>query len=299
MRSSLFATLSGMPRLVNAEEFGKNARHLLDSVVESKDTVVVRDGDDAVAILATYDSVSAMAGVLDLPRWEAWVEEMKEAFPEAARRLEKVRVRAADENEIDKGLLGFDPASGVVGSPAGRDFVASELRRLAVPIAEKAVFDGVYAALLGMCEEKERIYAEDLRALAQEKLAEAPHRLRLLSLTVSSSSGLPATAEVTLELAHGHGPAMRQERGDGPLDAAFKAIEKLTGLKPEVENFSVVAATRGRDATAEAMIQLNLEGEAAVGAGASTNAFEAGVHAYLNALNFLLEGRREPAGDLG
>jgi 2-isopropylmalate synthase len=191
--------------------------------------------------------------------------------------------------------LGFDPASGVVGSVAGREFVASELRRLAVPISEPAVFDSVYAGVLELCEEKERIFTEDLRALAQERLAEAPQRLRLLTLTVQSSSGLPATAEVTLELAHG--PAMRQERGDGPLDAAFKAIEKLTGLKPEVENFSVVAATRGRDATAEAMIQLNLEGSSVVGAGASTNAVEAGVHAYLNALNFLVEARREPAGD--
>lgn len=286
-----------MPRLVSVEDFGKNAHHLLDSVVESKDTVVIRDGETAVAILATYDSVSAMASVLDLPRWEAWVEEMRETFPDTAQRLTRLRQRAATEQEIDKGLLGFDPQSGVIGSAAGREFVASELRRLAVPISEAVVFDAVYAALLEMCEEKERIYPEDLRALAQEKLSEAPQRLRLLTLTVQSSSGLPATAEVTLELANG--PAMRQEHGDGPLDAAFKAIERLTGLKPEVENFSVVSATRGRDATAEAMIQLNLEGEAAVGAGASTNAVEAGVHAYLNALNFLLEARREPAADRG
>ena len=284
-----------MPRLVSVEEFGTNAAHLLDNVMESGDTVVVRKGDDAVAILATYGSVTAMASVLDLPRWEAWVEEMRDVFPEAASRLERLQERAAEQQAIDKVLFGFDPATGSVGSPAGMEFVASELRRLAVPIAEPDVLNAVYAALLGMCEEKEHIYPEDLRALAQEKLTEAPQQLRLLTLTVQSSSGLPATAEVTLELAHG--PAMRQERGDGPLDAAFKAIEKLTGLKPEVENFSVVAATKGRDATAEAMIQLNLDGEAAVGAGASTNAFEAGVHAYLNALNFLLQTRREPAGD--
>src|SRR5438093_1494306 len=84
----------------------------------------------------------------------------------------------------------------------------------------------------------------------QEPLAEAPQRLRLLSLTVSSSTGLPATAEVTLELGQGQGPAMRREHGDGPLDAAFNAIEKLTGLRAEVENFSVIAATKGRDAMA-------------------------------------------------
>lgn len=279
------------------EEFGQLGRHLLDGVIESGDSVIVHDGDRSVAILATYESVTAMASVLDLPRWEAWVDEMREKFPDAAHRLEKLQERGDEQPEIDKVLLGFDPAGGAIGSASGREFVASELRRLAVPINEPAVFDGVYSALLGICEEKERIYPEDLRALAQEKIAEAPQRLRLLALSVQSASGLPATAEVTLELAHG--PAMRQERGDGPLDAAFKAIEKLTGLKPEVENFSVVSATRGRDATAEAMIQLNLEGDAAVGAGASTNALEAGVHAYLNALNFLLESRREPAGELG
>src|SRR5439155_80534 len=86
----------------------------------------------------------------------------------------------------------------------------------------------------------------------------------------SSSTGLPATAEVTLELGQGQGPAMRREHGDGPLDAAFNAIEKLTGLKPEVENFSVIAATRGRDAMAEAMIELSMAESTVVGAGAST-----------------------------
>jgi len=78
-------------------------------------------------------------------------------------------------------------------------------------------------------------------------------------VTVTSTTGLPATAEVTLEL--GHGPAMRREQGDGPLDAAIKAIEKLTGLTPSVENFSVVAATRGHDAIASAVIELLHEGE--------------------------------------
>jgi LeuA-like protein with dimerisation domain len=285
-----------MPRLVTVEEFAQLSRHLLDSVLESGDSVIVQEGDRSLAILATYESVTAMASGLDLPRWEAWVEEMREAFPEAAKRLEKLKDRAGDQPAIDKALLGFDPGAGRVGSTAGREFVASELRRLAVAISEVAVLDEVYSAVLTMCEEKERIYPEDLRALAQEKIAEAPQRLRLLALSVQSASGLPATAEVTLELAHG--PAMRQERGDGPLDAAFKAIERLTSLKPEVENFSVVAATKGRDATAEAMIQLNLDGEVAVGAGASTNALEAGVHAYLNALNFLLERRREPAAQI-
>ena len=108
-------------------------------------------------------------------------------------------------------------------------------------------------------------------------------------MTVTSTTGLPATAEVTLEL--GHGPAMRREHGDGPLDAAFKAIQRLVAMEPEVENFSVVAATRGSDALAEAVIALSNAGRRVLGAGTSTNAIEAGVQAYVNALNFLFEER--------
>ena len=251
--------------------------------------VVVQSSGRPVAILTSHESAMAMASMVDLPRWEEWIEEMRERFPEAAARLGKLRERTHESAEVDKPLLGFDPRGGVVGSDAGREFLAAELRRLGVPITDESIASTMYARVLQLCEDKERIFEEDLRVLAQEIIAEAPQRLRLLSLTVSSSTGLPATAEVTLELQQGQGPAMRREHGDGPLDAAFNAIEKLTALRPEVENFSVIAATKGRDAMAEAMIELSLAGTTVVGAGASTNAIEAGVHAYLNALNFLVE----------
>jgi len=283
-----------MPRVFSVEDFGERAPELVDAVAAGGDMVVIEQAGAPVAILTSHKSAIAMASMVDLPRWEEWIEEMREAFPEAAARLGKLRERRVQSAEVDKVLLGFDPRSGTVGSDAGREFLATELRRLGVPISDAAVLASVYSGVINLCEDKERLFEEDLRVLAQELIAEAPQRLRLLSLTVSSSTGLPATAEVTLEL--GQGPAMRREHGDGPLDAAFNAIEKLTGFKPEVENFSVIAATKGRDAMAEAMIELSMSGSTVVGAGASTNAIEAGVHAYLNALNFLVEaGAKETA----
>jgi antitoxin (DNA-binding transcriptional repressor) of toxin-antitoxin stability system len=276
-----------MPRVITVEEFVGRARELVEAVGKGGETVVVQDGQQPVAILTSHQSAVAMASMVDLPRWEEWIEEMRETFPEAAARLGKMRERGRESAEVDKALLGFNPRAGAIGSDAGREFLGVELRRLGVPITDESLLATVYLAVIDLCEDKERVFEEDLRVLAQELLAEAPQRLRLLSLTVSSSTGLPATAEVTLEL--GQGPAMRREHGDGPLDAAFNAIEKLTGLRAEVENFSVIAATKGRDAMAEAMIELSLGGTTVVGAGASTNAIEAGVHAYLNALNFLVE----------
>lgn len=278
-----------MARQVPADDFGRQAAELLRSVREAEETIVVTDSGRPVAVLASHGSVASLAGLVDLPRWEEWLRTMQSTFPEAAGRLERVARVPEPAAEIDKGELGFAPAAGVVGSESGFEFLRTELRRLGVPVADEALLRGIYASILELCEDKEVVYTEDLRVLAQERIAEAPQRLRLLAVTASSTTGLPATAEVTMEL--GHGPAMRREQGDGPLDAAIKAIERLTGLSPSVENFSVVAATRGHDAVAEAVIELHLDETAVVGAGASTNAIEAGVHAYVNALNFLLEAR--------
>lgn len=285
---------------VDLEEFSRRARELAEQVAAGGEGVIVVRAGAPVAILAApaslADSGQVAGPVADLPRWEEWLHQMRSSFSEASPGQPSAgppKVALPEPPALDKALLGFDPATGRVGSEQGREHLAAELARLGVPVREDKLLTEVYSAILALCEDKERVYEEDVRVLTQELIAEAPQRLRLLSVTMTSSTGLPATAEVTMEV--GQGPAMRREHGDGPLDAAFKAIQRITGLEPEVENFSVVAATRGRDAVGEAVIQLAMDQRRVVGTGASTNVMEAGVHAYVNALNFLLEGRLEDA----
>ena len=275
-------------RTVEVEEFAGHARDLIHGVAGGESLIVLENGTPVAVVLAPA-AVPAQAVLSDLPRWEEWVHDMRESFAEATGRPVVPHVPFPEPPELDKTLLGFDPSAGMVGSDAGREYLAAELERLNVPVRDDQLLGEIYAAVIRLCEDKEHLYEPDVRVLAQERIAEAPKRLRLLAVTVTSTTGLPATAEVTLEL--GHGPAMRREHGDGPLDAAFKAIQRLTQLEPEVENFSMVSATPGGDAMAQAVIDLVLDGRRAVGAGASTNAIEAGIHAYVNALNFLLEAR--------
>jgi 2-isopropylmalate synthase len=190
------------------------------------------------------------------------------------------------DRPIAKSELGFDPAAGHVGTPGGREFLGRELRESGLPLAQgEVLLDQVYSAVLSLCEDKETIFREDIRALAEEVLAEAPGRVKLLALTIQTTTGMPATAEVTLQLESG--PAMRRQQGDGPLDAAFKAIERLTGIAPAVESFAAFSATPGRDAMAEAVVELSLDEQMVTGRGASTDSVTAGVLAYLHALNFL------------
>jgi prevent-host-death family protein len=278
-----------VPRTVELDQFTGQASTLINAVAGGDDSVVVVRNGAPVAVLMSYSAHSAQAVLADLPRWEEWVHEVRESVARAAGRRLTPEVVMPEPAEVDKALLGFDPGTGVVGSDGGRAYLSGELERLNVPVRDDRLLSELYAAVLDLCEAKEHVYEPDLRVLAQERIAAAPQRLRLLAVTVTSTTGLPATAEITLEL--GQGPAMRREHGDGPLDAAFKAIQRLTQLEPKVENFSVVAATPGGDAMAEAVIELVLDSRRVVGAGASTNAIEAGISAYVNALNFLLEAR--------
>jgi 2-isopropylmalate synthase len=274
---------------VNLDQFEGQARALIEGIMEKGEPVLVTREGAPIAIIAPPAALQTTA-LADLPRWEEWLHELKESLSSASQGGQNAPTLSLPQPpEIDKSMLGFDLRAGVVGSDAGREYLRSELGRLGVPITDENLVNDIYTQVLGLCEDKDKIYEDDLRVLAQKAISQAPQRLRLLSMTVTSSTGLPATAEVTLEL--GHGPAMRREQGDGPLDAAFKAIQRLVSLEPEVENFSVVAATRGSDALAEAVIALSAEGRRVLGAGTSTNAIEAGVQAYVNALNFLLEER--------
>jgi hypothetical protein len=282
-----------MPLFVDLTEFPGRAHELLERIGDGgQPVVVVRDGVPLAVVAGPFTVGGGQLG--GLPRWEEWLHEMRQSFSNGGGQSGPPRPALPEPPALDKALLGFDPSTGCVGSDAGREYLAGELSRLGVPVREEKLLAEVYTAVLAVCEDKERLYEEDVRVLAQQLIAEAPQRLRLLAVTITSSTGLPATAEVTMEL--GRGPAMRREHGDGPLDAAFKAIQRLTGLDPEVENFSVVAATPGRDAMAEAMIELVLDGRRVLGTGGSTNAIEAGVHAYVNALNFLLEDRFGESG---
>ena len=77
-----------------------------------------------------------------------------------------------------------------------------------------------------------------------------------------------------------------------PVDAAYKAIDKITGVKVELTDYSLNAATKGKDAMGEAMVRIKDNGRTILGRGASTDIIEASAKAYLNAINKKLYGSK-------
>ena len=77
-------------------------------------------------------------------------------------------------------------------------------------------------------------------------------------------------------------------KGDGPVDACYKAVEKITGIKGKLIDYQLRAVTRGKDALGEVSIRFSSKGKEVSGRGSSTDIIEASLKAYVSAINKLV-----------
>ena len=110
-----------------------------------------------------------------------------------------------------------------------------------------------------------------------------PSTFHVVSYVVNSGNIIEATANVTLEK---NGEKLSGvSTGDGPIDAAFHAIEQIVGYHYELDDFQVQAVTKGREAVGSSLIRLRADGKLFSGNGVSTDVVGACIRAYINALN--------------
>ncbi len=153
----------------------------------------------------------------------------------------------------------------------------------------------VYSLVLSLAERKRALYAEDLKLAVDEALGRAtPGRYALKEVQVHTQSGVSSTAEVSLvddgSLKTG------TATGTGTLDAVFRAIDKLSGVRAELEDFTLAAATQGSDALGEAVVTLSQGSHVVVGRALALDVIEAAANAYVNALNWLVRPQQDLAG---
>ena len=127
----------------------------------------------------------------------------------------------------------------------------------------------------------------DLEALLKHRKADAEYEgFKLERFTVNS--GNYVTSNAVVRLSKGGRAFEEVAIGDGPIDAAYKAIDKIIDGKPRsLENYSIHSITEGEDALGEAVVKVKSDGEYATGRGLSTDIIEASILAYLNAVNKL------------
>jgi len=175
----------------------------------------------------------------------------------------------------------------VLGKLSGRAAFASRLEELGTHFESKAALDEAFVKFKDLADKKREIYDEDLQALVSEIQLDESNgdQIILEALEVISKTGQPACA--TLSLRYKGELYKSSSDGDGPVDAAFKAIEKLAKSDTELKLYSVNAVTAGTDSQGEVTVRLGKGGRIVNGQGADTDIMVASVRAYLHALNLI------------
>ncbi len=177
----------------------------------------------------------------------------------------------------------------VLGKHSGRNAFRTRLRELGVEFASEEELNDAFARFKALADKKHEIYDEDLQALVTESGLEAENEhYKLVALHVCSETGETPVASITLRV---NGDERSAEApGSGPVDASFKAIEKLADSGAELQLYSVSNITTGTDSQGEVTVRLEKGGRIVNGQGADTDIVIASARSYINALNKLMAG---------
>ena len=174
----------------------------------------------------------------------------------------------------------------VLGRHSGRHGVLKRAAELGFKLSKEEV-DKIYEKFLEIADKKKQVYDDDLIAIIEETLRQKTRTWFILDyFHILSGNNILPTA--TVKLRKGDKTFSEAAYGDGPVDAVYKAIDKITKVQPILDDYSLKALSRGKDAMGEVRVILNYKGKRYFGIGASTDIIEASAKAYLNAVNKII-----------
>lgn len=163
----------------------------------------------------------------------------------------------------------------------GKEAVDAAARELGYNLSDEDS-EKVFEAFKRVAEKK-KVGAKDLEAIIASTALQVPPTYTLISYVINNGNILPASAQITL---HYEGENRQGiSIGDGPIDAAFLAVEQITGRHYELDDFQIQSVTEGKEAVGSALVRLRSNGKLYSGNGISTDIIGASIRAYVNAIN--------------
>ncbi len=170
----------------------------------------------------------------------------------------------------------------VLDKHSGRHALKSRAAKLGFELSGEEL-DELFVRFKELADKKNEIYDSDLVALIEAEIAEAPRIYELEDLSVTAGTSVIPTA--TVKLRHEGRQMCDAAVGDGPVDAIYKAMERLTGYSAKLLDYGLRAVTRGKDAMGEVTLTADFDGTVVQGRGVSTDIVEASGKAFLEAIN--------------
>ncbi len=190
---------------------------------------------------------------------------------------------------IEPSLIGAPATILVLGKHSGRHALSDRLAKLGYRVKEKEL-EKIFIRFKELADKKKEVNDQDLVALMEEILVPLKeiYTLDYLS-TVAGTNTVPMA---TVRLKKGREVLQAVSSGDGPVDAACRAIDQLTGISARLTDYRISAVTSGKDALGEVSLKIVVGKDEILGRAVSTDIIEASVKAYLTAVNRYLQSRK-------
>ncbi len=178
--------------------------------------------------------------------------------------------------------IGLDDGNIVLGKLSGKHAFAKRLAELGYGLDENGINECF--RIFKNFADKKAVSDRDIRAIVNEYLDSLSSIYELDTFQIQSGNRMSAMAMITLSCA---GESISEAAiGDGPIDAAFNAIRRLSGADDiKLEEYGIKAVTEGTDALGEAKVKITIQGASYSGRSVSNDIIEASIKAYINALN--------------
>jgi len=241
-------------------------------------------GIETTEIYKTSRLVSALTGMIVQPN-KAIVG--KNAFAhEAGIHQHGVIAKSLTYEIMTPKSIGLKSSALILGKHSGRHAFEKKLEELGLKLS-RADMEKAFADFKALADKKKDIYDEDIELIVENQLAREVQLFELKSIFIQSGTEISPTAKI--RLIKNKKIYEAEATGDGPVDACYKAIEKIVKEKFKLIDYSLKSVSIGKDAVGEALVKIKCRGKYYSGRGTSTDVIEASVKAFLSAINRVLK----------
>ncbi len=181
--------------------------------------------------------------------------------------------------------VGWSSNKLVLGKHSGRHALNDRLEELGFSI-EKTELDAIFNRFKNLADKKKEIYDEDIEMIASESLEELNTKQAFTMDQVQVSCGSHSIPTASVALKTDEEEIVKDANvGDGPIDAIYKGISRLTGVETKLTEYSIQTVTEGMDAQAVITIKFEKDGKVYSGRASDTDIIVASALAYLNGIN--------------
>ena len=183
--------------------------------------------------------------------------------------------------------VGIPQNTMVLGKHSGKHALREKLESMGYELSDEEL-ESVFTRFKDLADKKKNITSSDIEALVLHRQAAVQGSCQLVSHVVNTGHGVPNISCIKLQ--RGDEQIEDVAIGTGPLDASFKAINRMLQMDVKLESFSLNAVTDGEDAIGEAVVKVSgPDGRSYTGSGLSTDIIESSIRAYVNGINKIME----------